>query len=466
MFKKVLVANRGEIAVRIIRACKELGVKTVAVYSEADRDSMPTQLADEAVCIGPPHPSKRLSAYTGGDLGGGGDECGRDSSRSRFFGGEFAVCGDLRRMPYRVHRADASKHRDDGKQGCRPAGGAGGGRPAGSKLFKAAAQAQAHAAGNARNGRNRRGSVESRPRNRIPCHDQGGGRAAAEEACAPPTTTSASSTCFKTTKAEAEAAFGSAEVYLEKLIEKARHIEVQILADHHGNIVHLGERDCSVQRKHQKLIEETPSALDAKRRSEIGNVAAKASKAIQYRSAGTVEFLVDEEMNYYFLEMNTRIQVEHTVTEMTTGLDLVKWQMRIAAGERLDFDQRDVKLQGHAIECRINAEDPSNGFAPSPGTISRYDPPGGPGIRIDTHIYAGYSMPPFYDSLLAKLIAHGADRNEAIARMRRALNEFVIEGAHTTIPFHRAVMEDATFISAKAHTGFLETFNAPITSQR
>jgi acetyl-CoA carboxylase biotin carboxylase subunit len=264
---------------------------------------------------------------------------------------------------------------------------------------------------------------------------------------------------FQTAKAEAKAAFGNSEVYIEKMVQNARHIEVQILADKHGNIIHLGERECSIQRKQQKLLEESPSAaINDELRENICKDAVKAAKSIKYTNVGTIEFLVDNENNYYFLEANTRVQVEHPVTEMVTGVDIIKEQIRLAAGEKLDIEQKAITCSGHAIECRINAEDAENGFTPSPGMIQIYHPPGGPGIRIDSHAYNKYIVPPYYDSLVAKLIAHGKDRDEAIARMRRALDEFVIEGIKTTIPFHKKIMEDEHFLNCQVYTHFLDSF--------
>ena len=263
---------------------------------------------------------------------------------------------------------------------------------------------------------------------------------------------------FHTAKSEAESAFGSAEVYIEKWIENARHIEVQILADNHGNVIHLGERECSIQRKHQKLVEEAPApSLSPKVRGGICKAAAKAAKSIGFTNAGTIEFIVDFEDDFYFLEMNTRIQVEHTVTEMITGIDLVKEQIRLAWGEELGYGQSDVRVNGHAIECRINAEDPDNGFTPSPGKVEAYLPPGGIGVRVDGYIYPGYVVPPYYDSLIAKLIAHGRDREEAIARMKRALDEFIIEGVKTSLPLHQKIMNDERFLNAQISTNFLDS---------
>lgn len=258
-------------------------------------------------------------------------------------------------------------------------------------------------------------------------------------------------------QAEAEAAFGDREVYLERYVAEPRHIEVQILADKKGNIIHLGERDCSIQRRHQKLIEESPAPrLPPGLRKALGKAAIRAAEAIGYVGAGTVEFLVDQENRFYFIEMNTRIQVEHPVTEMVTGIDVVKEQIRIAAGEQLRLSQRDVTFTGHAIECRINAEDPRNDFRPSPGTVTTFIPPGGPGIRVDTHVYAGYTIPPYYDSLIAKVIAWGKDREEAISRMKRALQEFDIGGVKTTIPFHLRVLENAFFRRGEIYTNFVQ----------
>ena len=264
---------------------------------------------------------------------------------------------------------------------------------------------------------------------------------------------------FHTAKAEGEAAFGNGDVYIEKWIEEARHIEVQILGDMHGNVVHLGERECSIQRKQQKLLEEAPAAsIPSKLRSEICKAAAKAAKAVGYVNAGTIEFVVDKDENFYFLEMNTRIQVEHTITESITGIDLVKEQIQIAMGQELGYSQSDIQIQGHAIECRINAEDPANQFMPSPGLVTAYDPPGGIGIRVDGYIYTGYTVPPHYDSLVAKLIATGKDREEAIARLRRALSEFKIEGIKTTVPLYQEIINDERFRSGAIFTDFLETY--------
>jgi acetyl-CoA carboxylase biotin carboxylase subunit len=262
---------------------------------------------------------------------------------------------------------------------------------------------------------------------------------------------------FGAARGEAEASFGRGDVYLEKLVLRPRHVEIQVIGDKHGNIVHLGERDCSIQRRHQKLIEESPSpAVDAALRAKMGGAAVRAAEAVNYHSAGTVEFLLDESGRFYFMEMNTRIQVEHPVTEMVTGLDLLKEQLRVAAGEALSFRQEDVVMKGHAIECRINAEDPENNFAPAPGTVVNFHPPGGPGVRVDTHVYSGYKIPPFYDSMIAKIITYGADRDEAIRRMRRALDECVIDGVPSTLGFHAKIMQHPRFLSGKFSTHFLE----------
>ena len=454
MFKRVLVANRGEIAVRIMRACAEMGIRTVAVYSEADKECLHVQYADSAVCIGPPSPAKsylNIPAIISAAEVTNADAI-HPGSGFLAENGQFAEACRECRITFIGPTVENIQTMGD-KVVARQAV-----EKVGLPLVPSGKRRRR------RRSRDDMREVVSTEEEALTLAREigypvmikavagGGGRgmrAAHNDVSLV--------ALFRTTRAEAEASFGSPEVYIEKLVQNARHIEFQVLADQSGNVVHLGERDCSIQRKHQKLVEEGPSSIEQKLRDDIGRHVVRAAKALNYESAGTMEFLVDDDGSYYFLEMNTRIQVEHTVTEAITGLDLLKWQIRIAAGEKLDFDQKDVAIQGHAIECRINAEDPARGFAPSPGTLTKYQVPGGPGIRVDSHAYPGYTVPPYYDSLLAKLIAYGRDREEAICRMRRALAEYRIEGIHTTIPFHRRVMDDPTFHSGKITTSYLES---------
>ncbi len=442
MFSKILIANRGEIALRIIRACHDLGVQTVAVYSEADRDCLHVRFADEAICIGgAPSNESYLNVP-------------RIISAAEVTDAEaiHPGYGFLAEMP---HFAEI----------CKSCGIAFVGPSAESMQRmgdKAEARQRVHAAG-----------VPTIPGSDGPVGDSGEGLKVAREIGFPVMikacsggggkgmrlihTEAAFKKGFSMAQTEAEMAFGDGRLYLEKLVQHARHIEFQVLADSHGNAVHLGERDCSLQRRHQKLIEEAPSpALSAELREKMGNAAVACTKAANYVNAGTIEFLLTADGNFYFMEMNTRIQVEHPVTELVTGIDLVQAQLRIAAGEELGFTQDDVQVQGHAIECRINAEDTTAGFRPSPGKITALHLPGGPGIRIDTHIYAEYMVPPHYDSLLAKVLAHGRTREEAIARMKRCLNEFVVEGVHTTAPFHLRLLETREVSTGETHTGFVE----------
>ena len=444
MFKKILIANRGEIALRVIRACRELGIRTVAVYSEADANSLHRRLADEDVCIGP-GPSKdsylnvsriiSAAEITDADAIHPGygflaenadfaELCA--SCRIKFIGPSPKV---IARMG---DKAEAKKAMREAKVPVTP----------GSEgLISDLAEASriAHEIGY---------PVI------IKASAGGGGRGMRVAH-----TQVALSTALSTAQSEAEKAFGNAGVYIEKFIEDPKHVEVQIMADEHGNVVHLGERDCSVQRRHQKLIEESPCpVLDEKGRRRLGEAAVRAAKSVGYSNAGTIEFLMDKDKNFYFMEMNTRIQVEHPVTEQVTSIDLVKEQIRVAAGEKLSFSQDDVKLVGHSIECRINAEDPSRNFMPSPGRVNTYHAPGGPGVRVDSHVYEEYVIPPFYDSMIAKLIVTGRDREEAICRMDRALSEFIIEGVATTIPFHQKVLRSEEFRRGNFGTGFVERF--------
>ncbi len=442
MFQKVLVANRGEIALRVIRACKELGVATVAVYSEADRECLHVRFADDDVCIGraPGRDSylniPRLIAaaeITGADAihPGYGFLAENAEFAEKVGASNITFIGpspdQIRQMG---DKATARKIAQKLKVPTVP--GSPGPVESPDEGLKIAAKIgfpviiKAAAGGG---GKGMRVAVDSEQ----------------------------FAQAFNLATQEALAAFGSGEVYLEKYLARPRHIEIQIMGDTHGKVMHLCERDCSVQRRHQKLIEEAPSpALDQTLREDIGDAAVKLAESIGYVGAGTIEFLLDEDGSFYFMEMNTRIQVEHPVTEMCTNFDLVKEQIRVAAGEPLSFVMNGNRLRGHAIECRVNAEDPARNFQPSPGLITAYHPPGGPGVRVDTHIYAGYTVPPYYDSLLAKVIVHGNTRAEALARMRQALDSFIIEGVTTTIPFLGRVMRHPDFIEGKVDTKFLE----------
>jgi acetyl-CoA carboxylase biotin carboxylase subunit len=445
VFKKVLVANRGEIALRVIRACKELGVKTVAIHSEADAASLHVRAADEHVCVGPPEAALSyrnipnvLSAaeVTGADAIHPGygflsenahfaEVC--ESIGVKFIGPtseNIALMGDKSKarevvakkgLPVTPGSPGELRSEQDAQEAAKTIG------------FPVIIKASAGGGG-------RGMRVVNKP----------------EELAR----------AFQAAQAEAKSTFGHDGVYLERYFLEPRHIEVQIVADNRGHVVHLGERDCSIQRRHQKLVEETPSpAIDEELRREIGRVAVQAVKAIRYCNVGTVEFLLDKDRNFFFMEVNTRIQVEHPITEMVTGIDLVKEQIRIASGMPLSFKQQDIKLNGHSFECRINAEDPEK-FTPCPGQITKYSAPGGFGVRVDSAMEPNAVVVPYYDSLIAKLITHGRDRQEAMARMRRALDEFVIEGIKTTIPLHRRIFNDPDFQKGHVSTTFLDRFLA------
>ena len=443
MFKKVLIANRGEIAVRVIRACRELGIPTVAVYSQADAKSLHVRLATDAYCIGPaPSGESYLNIpaiittaiMTGCDAIHPGygfmseradfvDIC--DQHGIKFIG---PSAESMRKMG---DKATARKTMIENNVPVTP----------GTGLLETVEQARefAHKAGYPI----------------ILKATAGGGGKGMRIVRSDDELESNMTLCQQ----EAQKFFGNPGVYAEKFLENPRHIEVQILGDSFGNVIHLGERDCSIQRRHQKLLEEAPSpAIDEKTRQEMGAAAVRAAKAIKYEGAGTCEFLLDHDGKWYFMEMNTRVQVEHCVTEMISQVDIVREQIRVAAGKALNYTQDDVILRGHAIECRINAEDPENGFMPSPGTIDAYLAPGGFGVRVDSHVYAGYKIPPYYDSMLGKLICWGRTRNEARRRMYQALKEYVVLGVKTTIPFHQQIVEDEVFISGKFNTGFIEDF--------
>ena len=442
MFQKVLVANRGEIALRVIRACKELGIATVAVYSEADRECLHVRFADDDVCIG--RAPGRDSYLNIPRLIAAAEITGADAIHPGY--------GFLAENAEFAEKVGASNITFIGPtpEQIRQMGDKATARKIAQKLKVPTVPGSP-------------GAVAS-PDEGLPIATKigfpviikaaaGGGGKGMRVAADPDQFTQS----FNLATQEALAAFGSGEVYIEKYLARPRHIEIQIMGDTHGKVMHLCERDCSVQRRHQKLIEEAPSpALDQTLREDIGDAAVKLAESIGYVGAGTIEFLLDEDGSFYFMEMNTRIQVEHPVTEMCTNFDLVKEQIRVAAGEPLSFVMNGNRLRGHAIECRVNAEDPARNFQPSPGLITAYHPPGGPGVRVDTHIYAGYTVPPYYDSLLAKVIVHGNTRAEALARMRQALDSFIIEGVTTTIPFLGRVMRHPDFIEGKVDTKFLE----------
>lgn len=441
-FSKILIANRGEIALRILRTCEELGIATVAVHSTIDRHSLHVQLADEAVCIGEPPSSKSylnipniLAAALTRNATAIHPGYGFLAENARF----AEICADhqivfIGPSPEAIRAMGDKSTAKKTMQGVRVPT-----VPGSKGLVADEAEARTIA-------RNIGYPVL------IKATAGGGGRGMRlvkdDSELAP---------LFAAAQGEAEAAFGNSGVYLEKFVQKPRHIEFQILADSYGNVVHLGERECSIQRRHQKLLEEAPStALTPKLRERMGQAAILAAKSINYVGAGTVEFLLDQDGSFYFMEMNTRIQVEHPVTEMITGLDLIAEQIRIAQGDRLSFNQKDIVMRGHAIECRINAEDPDQNFRPHPGKISGYLPPSGPGVRMDSHVYTDYEIPPYYDSLIGKLIVWGHDRPSAIRRMRRALRECAITGLPTTINFHQRILETPEFQAGDVYTNFVE----------
>jgi acetyl-CoA carboxylase biotin carboxylase subunit len=443
MFKKILIANRGEIACRVIWACKELDIKTVAIHSEADRDALHVRFADEAICVGPA-PSA-LSYLNIPQIISAAEITNVDAIHPGY--------GFLSENPRFAEVCEACNITFIGPtpQVMRTMGD----KSSAKKAMKAAGVPVTPGSEGLVDDLD--AALDEAKRIGYPVLVKatagGGGRGMRVARSAAELTAA-----YETARAEAEAAFKNSGVYLEKYLENPRHIEIQVLADNHGNVIHLGERECSVQRRHQKLIEESPSpAVSYELRQEMGRIAVKACQEVGYHNAGTIEFLLDEDGSFYFMEMNTRIQVEHPVTEMVTVSDLVAAQIRIAAGEPLNLNQDELIFVGHAIECRINAEDPET-FTPSPGRITNLNLPSGPGVRVDTAIYTDYFVPPYYDSLIAKLIVHARTRDRAIARMRRALAATVIEGVKTTIPMHLKILADADFNAGRLSTRFMDRF--------
>lgn len=444
MFKKILIANRGEIAVRIIRACNELGISTVAVYSEADKNSLHVKMADESYCIGKSSPkdtylninsiinialhTKAEAIHPGYGFLSENAEFAKtcEEFNMNFIGPNYTIIEKL---------GDKSNAKETMKEASVPI------VPGSDGEIKSVDE-----------------SVKVAEKIGYPVivkASAGGGGKGMRVAGNKGELITAIKECEK----EAYSYFGNSAVYLEKYLNHTRHVEIQVIGDNYGNVVYLGERDCTIQRRHQKLVEESPSpALDEGLRKSMGEAAVNASKAFKYNSVGTVEFLLNEDNNFYFMEMNTRIQVEHGVTEMVTGIDLIKEQILVSSGKKLSFSQDDIKINGCAIECRINAEDPYNNFMPCPGKIDEYIASGGIGIRVDSGVYSGYVIPPFYDSMISKLVSWGRNREEAIERMKRALDEFIISGVSTTIPFHRKLMDNKIFRSGDFDTGFLEHY--------
>ncbi len=452
MFNKVLIANRGEIAIRVIRACRELGINSVAVYSEADREALHVRYADESYCIGPPKPAQSYLDINKII------EVAKNSGSEAIHPGY----GFLAQIP-----AFAEKCESNGIEFVGPPSKAL--RKMGNKVTARRTMANA--------------GVPVIPGSMSAVKDEDEVADVAEKVGYPVLIKAVYGgggkgmrvvnskgdirKAMELARLEAEASFGSSKVYIEKLLTKPRHIEFQILADKKGNCIHLGERECSIQRRYQKLIEETPSPMMTEEsRKVMGKTAIEGARAINYTNAGTLEFLVDREGNFHFLEMNTRLQVEHLITEMVTGVDIVKEQLRIAAGEELQRKQDDISIRGHALNCRINSEDPYSDFTPCPGTIARYLAPGGPGVRVDSALYTGYTIPIFYDSLVAKLAVWGTSRDEAILRMENALDEYVIEGVETTIPFHKKILDNEHFRKGRIHTDFIRERIGSLTMEK
>lgn len=442
MFKKILIANRGEIALRIIRACKELGVKTVAVYSTPDENASHTIFADESVCIGPPEGLKSYLNTT--RVISAAEITGADAIHPGYGflaeNADFAEMCESIKLTFIGPKAEVIRKMGDkavAKETMREAGVPG--VPGSDGVLSSIDEAK---------------RISKKIGYPVILKAVAGGGGKGMRIVHKEDDIEGS---FMMASAEAETGFGNPDLYLEKYIENPRHIEFQILADQFGNVIQLGERECSIQRRHQKLIEEAPSpVVDEKLRKKMGIIAVNGAKFVNYESAGTIEFLLDPRGNFYFMEMNTRIQVEHPVTEMVYGVDLIKEQIRIAAGQKLKIRQEEMFPRGHSIECRINAEDPEKNFMPAPGEITNLHLPGGPGVRVDTHIYNAYKVPPYYDSLIAKLIVSARNRKDCISRLNRALDEFVVEGIKTTIPFHKFVINTPEFTSGNFDTHFIE----------
>ena len=444
MFSRILIANRGEIALRIIRACKELGIESVVVFSKEDEQSLPVLFADEAICIGPREPAE--SYLNVPRIISAAEIAGADAIHPGYgFLSENEQFAE-------VCRGSGVEFIGPSHEVMRKLGNK---LEARNTLFRAGIPVVPGSSSIIRDKKETKEVISEIGYPLILKATMGGGGRGMRVVENKENLDSS----FNLAQQEAKVAFGNSDLYIEKYISRARHIEFQIIADNFGEMVHFGERNCSIQRRYQKLIEESPSpSMDQQKRDEMGEIAVKIARTLGYTGAGTVEFLVDENNNFYFMEMNTRLQVEHPVTEMATGRDLVKDQIRVAGEETLGYTQQDIRIHGAAVECRINAEDPERNFAPSPGQVTAFHIPGGPGIRVDTHVFASYVVSSSYDSLIAKLISWGIDRSEAILRMRRALEEFVIEGVKTIIPLHQRIMEHRVFVSGKFCTDFIEKY--------